>query len=135
METARKKEPLIFIVEDEVDAGHSLLALLAQEGYSARLFRDPLEAARAFPTCHPMPDLLITDFEMPGLNGLELAQVCKSNHPALRVIMASGHTQEQLRRDYNLQPDLLFQKPFAFEFLLAGVRQLLGEHPQTGTGG
>jgi len=130
MDTARKKDPLIFIVEDDVVAGVTLLELLANEGYTARLFQDPLQATRAFTASKPMPDLLITDYEMPGLNGLELAQVCKSNHPALRIIMASGHTHEKIRREHAVQPDLIFQKPYAFDVLLFAVREMLGEKPQ-----
>ena len=57
-------------------------------------------------------DILLTDLEMPGINGIELLQCAKSRNPATQVLFITGHsTQEALldalergASDYLLKP-------------------------------
>jgi len=122
-----RKEPFIFIVDDDMAMGPLIMEALVDEGYKVQLFHDPLQAARVFAAAKPKPDVLITDSEMPGLHSLELVERCRRISPNLRFIMASGHTDERLRRLYAVQPDYVFQKPHSVEHLLAAVRELVGE--------
>ena len=43
------------------------------------------------------PDLIITDFFMPRMNGLEVIKVVSNQQPALPIILMSGGMEEQLR--------------------------------------
>jgi len=52
--------------------------------------RAALEAVRTF-----APDVLITDVTMPGMNGLDLAERVRTEHPATRVIVLSMYSTEE----------------------------------------
>jgi len=127
METARKKEPLIFIVEDDAEMGGALQGLLAYAGFTTRLFQDPLVATRAFTDSHLKPDLLITDFKMPSMDGMELIRKCKALRPELKSISISGSLAEDLRKHYIVHPDKFLPKPFTIETLIATIDELLGK--------
>jgi len=68
---------LNFLSDTLREAGHEVLT--AFDGWSA------LELVRAA----QQMDLVITDYQMPGMNGLEFMAVLKEIRPALRVIMIS----------------------------------------------
>lgn len=52
-------------------------------------YQNPMEALRKIPVWKP--DILLVDFEMPGLNGLELIQKLKQESPELRSILLTMH--------------------------------------------
>ena len=63
------------------------------------------------------PDAVITDFEMPGMNGLELAKFIKDNpREDIRVIMISGLVNsEELQAKVEGLGFKFFKKPFQLE--------------------
>jgi CheY-like chemotaxis protein len=66
-------------------------------------------------------DLLLTDLEMPGMSGLELAGELRGRFPAMKVLCMSGHVLPAVPLD-----DVHFiEKPFLPHALLAKVRQLV----------
>lgn len=82
-----------------------------------------------------VPDVVVTDCQMPRVNGLELAERIK-NDPAtagIPVIMLSGKGFElsaaEIRRDYGIVA--LLPKPFSPRDLFARVETLLGEASET----
>jgi FixJ family two-component response regulator len=71
------------------------------------------EAPRAF-------DVLVTDFDMPGLTGIELAQMLCEKKPGLGVVLISGLMDEQTP----LPPRVHFlRKPFSTDALVNAVKQ------------
>ena len=70
--------------------------LLRKHGYRVTTFVSG-EEALAWLQANPDPvDLLVTDQNMPGLSGVELAQAVRSLRPGQRVAIVSGHVNEQL---------------------------------------
>ncbi len=45
-----------------------------------------------------LPDLVITDVDMPGSDGFELARMVRDQLPGVKVIMVSGHTGREFQR-------------------------------------
>jgi CheY-like chemotaxis protein len=43
------------------------------------------------PPASPTFDLIFTDYEMPGMNGLELARAVYESHPDIKVVLMTGH--------------------------------------------
>jgi len=75
-------------------------ALLSRLGHRAVPFTDPKEALRAICAAPSAFDVVITDFNMPGMSGLDVSTALAAVRADLPVILASGHadrTDEELR--------------------------------------
>jgi len=79
----------VLVVDDEFPIAFSLAHVLERAGYEAKTARNGDEALAV--SAEFRPDVLLTDFSMPGLNGFELAVSIKKALPACRVVMLSGH--------------------------------------------
>jgi two-component system NtrC family sensor kinase len=119
--------PLILIADDNRDIREFLeQAVLTPAGYRVRSVGDGLSAltlAREL-----LPDLVITDLQMPGLQGLDLVRRLRLDRPTLPVILMTSEGSEQVAietlragaADY-------LAKPFEAEQLLAAVGRALAE--------
>jgi DNA-binding response OmpR family regulator len=82
---------------------------------------EALQVARATATIH----LLLTDFSMPGGNGLDLTRKFRTVHPMTPVLMVSGSMPQNLDKVAGLDHFETLDKPFAFEDLFRKVRMLV----------
>jgi two-component system, OmpR family, alkaline phosphatase synthesis response regulator PhoP len=116
----------ILVADDESHILHVVSLKLRNAGFRVLTARDGQEALDLAAAEHP--DLLITDYHMPQLSGLELCQRLKSD-PATRSIPAIMLTA----RGYHLEPHdteqngilRMLSKPFSPRQLLATVNQIL----------
>ncbi|MEE9121203.1 MAG: response regulator, partial [Syntrophobacteria bacterium] len=79
----------IMIVDDEPSIRTSLEGVLEDEGYKVICASDGNEALKTMEK--EMPDLILLDIWMPGIDGIETLKRMRSLHPGLQVIMISGH--------------------------------------------
>ena len=117
--------PLIFVVDDEPLICEVLDVALTQGGFRVRIFTDPQAAAEAFEDAVPKPDLLATDYMMPGMDGLELIRQCRATAPALRTLLFSGNLTLQMLTFEKVRPDKFINKPFVPSKFVEEVRLLL----------
>ncbi|RPH88090.1 MAG: response regulator, partial [Desulfobacteraceae bacterium] len=80
---------LVLVVDDEPEILKSVQQILLDESYEVLCARDGHEALKK--TEEENPDLVLLDIKMPGLDGIEVLQWVKTNHPQLPVIMMSAH--------------------------------------------
>lgn len=78
----------ILVVEDEKDEGEVLCDLLAEHKYKA-IHVDSAEAALAS-LSEGHFDVVISDVNMPGLNGIQLCERVRQSHPDVPVILSTG---------------------------------------------
>jgi len=78
----------LLIVEDEPATRASISNLLAEIGYSVRTAQDGFSALRALR--NEIPDILLSDLNMPGMSGFELLRVVHRRFPSMEVIAMSG---------------------------------------------
>lgn len=72
------------------------------------------------------PDVITIDIIMPGIDGLETAQVIAEEHPEARIIMLSSLTDQEGNSAEDLSGSKLFlHKPLTREELLEGLRSAL----------
>lgn len=85
----------ILLVEDHADLRKALRRQLEEDGHRVVEAEDGNVAIQ----CWRMyaPDLIITDFQLPHLNGWEVIQVVSAQQPAVPIILMSGGMDEQLR--------------------------------------
>ena len=119
----------ILIVEDS-KAIRSMIRVSLEE---AGVFY-VVEAGNGFEALKTLPtrrfDLIITDINMPDINGLELIGFVKSN-PAYRdiplVIVSTEKTEEDVKRGLALGAAGYVVKPFTRADLMAAVEKVLGK--------
>jgi CheY-like chemotaxis protein len=81
----------IVIVDDEPGIRRSLTAVLVRAGYEVHEAADGLEGQRL---CRELaPDLVITDIQMPGADGIETIAALRAWAPHLPIIAISGGDQ------------------------------------------
>ncbi|MCC7146609.1 MAG: response regulator [Phycisphaeraceae bacterium] len=123
------RRPLILLVDDETHILHVLSLRLNMAGYETLTAENGQEALDL--ALHHTPDLIIADYQMPLLDGLELCRRLKAapqtaDIPAL-MLTARGfglHKQDQLK-DTNIQD--VISKPFSPRDVLLKVKELAGE--------
>lgn len=104
--------PHLLIVDDEPITAQSLMEILRLEGYSVAVVYNG-QAAVEYVRTHPV-DLMIVDLRMPGMGGIEVAQVVNQISPDTEIIFltayASTDTAIQALRlrvhDYLVKPAL-----------------------------
>ena len=116
---------LVYVVDDESMIGDVVQIILRLDGYTPKFFSDPEQAWHCFENEEVKPALLLTDYLMTPLNGLELIERCKAICPALRTILYSGNAGEDLLVQAKVRPDAFLRKPFLPRTLLALVRSTL----------
>jgi CheY-like chemotaxis protein len=78
----------LLIVDDEPSIRTSLCLLLEQLGYRVRAAEDGLSALMRIE--EEIPDILLSDLQMPGMSGFELLGAVGFRFPGLRTIAMSG---------------------------------------------
>jgi len=118
---------VLYIDDDEVMA---LMAerLLARAGYRVTTLRDPAEAiARVRASPHDY-DVVVTDFNMPGASGLDVARELSRVRPDLPVLITSGLVTDALREQaHQAGIRAVLQKENSLEELVPLIRRVLAE--------
>jgi DNA-binding response OmpR family regulator len=116
--------PRILVVEDDEDIRRLNAEVLAGSGYKVDAAADGAIAWGILQ--YNQYDLLVTDYHMPKMSGVELLKKVRAAHVVLPVIMVSGTMPiEKLKQHPWLQIDATLAKPYTPDELLARVREVL----------
>jgi CheY-like chemotaxis protein len=117
--------PRVLLVDDEFAGAEVLALVLAGEGYHVTTVPDGRQALARLDEA--APELVVTDFMMPGMNGAQLVSTIRE-HPHYEnvpVLMISGAPEAALRR-YETRYQAFLRKPFGLDEFLRTVRRLRG---------
>lgn len=121
--------PHILIVEDEPTTSWALAEGLSDDGYTIDTFRTA-EEALVWLRGH-RSDLVITDFRLPGLSGLELAHKLSRGRNVQPVIVVTAYgSPETVRELVRAGVAEVFPKPFHVDELRRAVRRALVAKPE-----
>jgi DNA-binding response OmpR family regulator len=116
--------PRVLLVEDERDLAGLLAQNLKLEGLDVRTVEDGREALGLVRSW--VPDLVILDLMLPGLDGFEVLRGIRAHSRELPVLILSARGEEQDKiRGFRLDADQYVTKPFALLELLERVQALL----------
>lgn len=113
----------IYVVDDKKEVGHVSVRMLGIFGYDVSQFQSANEVLEAIAE-GGRPDLVLTDVDMPDMNGLELCRRLKDGQD-IKVITYSGNPYEQESKEAGADAHL--KKPILMEDLENKTRELLGE--------
>ena len=129
-DASARGEGTILLAEDDDAVRAIAREALERAGYRVLAAADG-SAALELASRHDGPiDLLLTDVIMPGMNGRELAATLSRRRPGIRVLFASGYTDNVLAGQDALAPGVaLLDKPFTPAELASKVRDIImGAH-------
>ncbi len=112
----------ILVVDDEPGVRTFMAETLRDAGYRAMEAENAGAALRLLE--NEALDLLLTDYSMPGMTGLELAEHARAKAKALRVLIVSGYADAEALEASAARPTLL-RKPFDERTLIEAVRNVL----------
>jgi chemosensory pili system protein ChpA (sensor histidine kinase/response regulator) len=118
--------PTILVVDDSLSQRRALEQLLSDAGYKVRTARDGIEAVNLLPLVKPA--LVLTDLEMPRMNGIELTAHIRaqSSLRKLPVIMITSRTTQKHRQMADEAGiDFYLVKPVRNEDLLTKMQTLM----------
>ncbi|HKF42913.1 MAG TPA: response regulator [Thermoanaerobaculia bacterium] len=117
-------QPIVFIVDDDVSVRESLEPLIRFEGWQPEAFA----SAREFLARKPaeVPNCLILDVELPGLNGLDLQERIAAERREMPILFLTGHADiPRTVRAMKAGAAEFLTKPFDDDVLLAAIRRAL----------
>lgn len=119
---------LILVVDDSVSARTATKQLLAQQHFRVRLATDGLDALEKIE--YELPALVISDIDMPRMNGLEFVKLLKEDvrYQEIPVIIVTSRTEEHLENLKLLGITHVLTKPYQSNELLELVERLLEEN-------
>ena len=113
----------ILVAEDDPKQAHLIRVYLEREGHSVLVVgdgRQALDAARA-----RRPDLLVLDVMMPGVDGLDVCRILRTESPLPILLLTARSTEEDILLGLDLGADDYLTKPYSPRELTARVRALL----------
>ena len=85
---APKSATRILVVEDDATVRHTISNLLSEQGYDVSIAIDGFDALLQLE--HKIPNLILSDLNMPQMSGFELLSVVRRRFPEILVLASSG---------------------------------------------
>ena len=128
MEHANQSPMFIAIIDDEPDVAYLFKEALSQiDSVQVFAFTDPLLALEHFQANHQNYSVIISDYRMPTMTGMELLSKIKDVNPAVtRIMMSAFEIQDELFQEYNCV-DKFLQKPILMTDLINEVRMIVSK--------
>jgi CheY-like chemotaxis protein len=125
--SSRSPGGTVLLVEDDEMFRGLLVQVLASQGHKVLPAANPAAARELAAANEGAVQLLLSDMIMPGGTGADLARELSGRHPALKVILMSGYTDDALtsREVDGTVADAFLEKPFASQDLLRLIDKLL----------
>ncbi len=119
----------IFVVEDDKPLAHLIRLTLEREGFEVEVFHTAEEALKRLKK--GLPDILLLDIMLPGMSGLDLLEILRSDTATsgVKTIMLTAKKElSDVQRALALGVEGYIAKPFEKEVLLEKIESALPEY-------
>lgn len=114
------KEMKILLVDDEEEFVKTLSERIEMRDVKSDVALNGEEALKAMD--EDLPDVMVLDLKMPGIDGLEVLRRTKKAYPGVQIIMLTGHGSEKDEKEARrLGVFEYLQKPVEFEKLMRTI--------------
>jgi DNA-binding NtrC family response regulator len=120
----------ILIVEDDEILLGLLSSLLRREGHEVREATSAIAALEILEVEKDRCDLVLTDFEMKPMNGLQLVNRIVQRSPHMRILFMSGFPTVAHAIEERFGPGCLLLKPFPAQELSRKIKKALAAKPR-----
>jgi CheY-like chemotaxis protein len=123
MRRSASAQTRILVVDDEHLIADTTVAILRQDGFDATAAYSGTEAVQQ--AARLCPDIMVVDFFMPQMNGIEAAKLVREMCPNVKVFLLSGQASALDFLAHHEEHDLVYEllsKPIHPELLLATLR-------------
>ena len=113
----------IAVVEDDPEIRSALSTMLTQRlGYpKPSVFGDGTSLVKAIASDHQSFDLIIMDYRMPEMNGIEAARIILRHRNGIKVVLITGYDVKEEAESAGM---IYLQKPFSIEALTTIIQQV-----------
>ena len=119
--------PCVLLVDDQRDIVRLLHSTLQTLGHELDIVDAPSGEEALLEASRRKVDLLVADYLLPGISGVELMRKIKARNPDMRVIFISGMTERKARDEMlNAGAVAIFDKPIPLADFLDAVERSLG---------
>jgi CheY-like chemotaxis protein len=120
---------LILIIENDKYMNETLQYVLKSEGYNVKSSLNALEAIKILKSSGNKYDLLIVDYNLQylkGINGFDIYEIAKENNPDLKAIMVTAYASDKKIKKEAMSKgiDVLIEKPFLISDLIDAIEYL-----------
>jgi DNA-binding NtrC family response regulator len=125
----------ILLVDDDTELKQILSKILAQLGYQVSAHTSSIEALEEFKANPAKFDLVLTDFDMPKMNGDQLVENIMAIRPSMPAIINTGNSQSVTAEMIEaLGIRRVLKKPATLSKLAATIREVLDDSKTTPKG-
>ena len=114
----------IFVVDDEPMLLEMAVMILEPLHYRVRTFRDAQTALAEFSASEPRPALIVTDYAMHSMTGMDLIRECRRIHPKQKIVLLSGTVDESIYTRAEAKPDRFLAKPYQVSDFVSLIQTL-----------
>lgn len=125
--TADPSGVVVFVVDDNPLLGEITRQLIASAGFQTKLFEQGLPAREEMLAMQSPPAVLVTDFDIGDITGLDLIGEVRPKLPHLKTLLVSGTAQPEVLARHPIKPDQFLAKPFRADALIGAVERLAAE--------
>jgi DNA-binding response OmpR family regulator/rRNA processing protein Gar1 len=122
----------VLVVDDELDIRLTLARLLTDSDYVVETASNGAAALAA--VARQRPDLMLLDYAMPGMTGLDVAKTVRSDYPGVSILFMSGFADTK-SIESDMPAVVLLRKPFGNDELHEAIRAALSRRTRRADAG
>jgi DNA-binding NtrC family response regulator len=117
-------QPKIAIVDDDPDIRKIFSMIISHLGYSSFVFESGTSFVRALVKDNLSFDLVLMDYRMPEMNGIEASRIIQSYRPDLKIVLITAY--DFVEKEALANGLLYMRKPLSMEAFSKILKQTLG---------